>query len=199
MPRSDREKPVRPSEVHDEAYVPTAPGDWNDPDPRSAGEALDDLAAGGVGGGGSYTPAVPDDWEDADPTTVVGGLDRIAGGHAGVCLVSGTEPTDPAIGQWWLDTSAPGTGGFGTLNYITITGDLVLTSSHTVVYCDATAGPIIVTVPTASANGGRLYAIVKIDSTNNTVTMDEGFDAVLTVQDEAVPISSDGSDWRIPW
>jgi hypothetical protein len=167
---------------------------------QTAGESAKTFAPPVGGAGGAYTPAVPDDWEDVDPTTVVGALDRVAGGHAGVCLISDTEPTTPAIGQVWLDTAATGTGGLGTLNYITITADLVLTISHTVVYCDATAGPIVVTVPAASSsNGGRLYAIVKIDSSANTVTIDGGFDAVLTVQDEAVPISSRGSDWHIPW
>lgn len=147
----------------------------------------------------AYTPAIGDDWEDADPTTKTEALDRIAGGHAGVALVSATAPTTPGIGQIWLDTAAAGASGLGTLNFVTITEDLVLTSSHTVVFCDASAGPIVVTVPVASGNGRKLYAIVKTDSTANTVTMDGGFDAVLTCQDEAVPILSDGTNWRIPF
>lgn len=147
----------------------------------------------------SYTPAVSDDWEDPDPDALNGALDRIAGGHAGVVFIGPTAPVDPGNGQLWLDTSTTGTGGLGILAVVTIAADLTLTSSHLAVFCDASAGPIVVTVPAASSNGGRLYAIIKTDPTANAVTMDGGFDAVLSCQDEAVPILSDSTNWRIPF
>jgi hypothetical protein len=147
----------------------------------------------------AYAPADPNDWEDTDPTSKTEALDRMAAGHAGVVLISDTQPTTPGNGQVWLDTLAAGASGLGTLNFVTITDDLVLTSSHTIVFCDASAGPIVVTVPTASGNGRKLYAIVKTDPTVNTVMMNGGFDAVLTCQDEAVPILSEGTNWRIPF
>lgn len=158
-----------------------------------------------TGGDGSYTPAVPDDWEDADPTTVVGGLDRIAGGHAGVCLVSDTEPTTPGNGQVWLDTDAAGSAGSGVLAVHTITADTTLTASRTVLLCDASTGAITVTLPAAGANAGRRYFVKKIDSSAFTVTIDgnvsETVDgdltAVLTLQYEAVLIVCDGSNWHI--
>jgi hypothetical protein len=152
-----------------------------------------------------YTPAVPDDWEDTDPTTVVGALDRVAGGHAGVCLVSDTQPTTPGTGQVWLDTAATGTGGSGVLTVHTITADATLTASQTVILCDATTGAITVTLPAASANAGRRYFVKKIDSSANTVTIDgnasETIDgdltATLSLQYEAVLVVCDSSNWHI--
>jgi hypothetical protein len=83
----------------------------------------------------------------------------------------------------------------------TFTSDVTLTTSHTVVYCDASAGPIIVTLPDASSNANRFYSIIKVDSSVNTVTIRtiEGSDAVVTDEDEAVPVHSDGTVWRIPF
>lgn len=153
----------------------------------------------------AYTPADPDDWEDTDPTTKVGGLDRIAGGHAGVVLISPTEPTTPGNGQAWLDTSGIGSPGTGVLAVTTITASVTLTTSQTVVLCDASTGPIIVTLPVASGNSGRQYIIKKIDSSANTVTVngdgseliDGDLTAVITSQYESVSIVCDASNWHI--
>lgn len=41
------------SDATDVTYTPTTPGDWDDPDPASVQEALDDLA--GSGGGAALT------------------------------------------------------------------------------------------------------------------------------------------------
>lgn len=154
---------------------------------------------------GSYTPAVADDWEDPDPITPGGALDRIAGGHAGVCLVSDTEPATPADGQFWLDTAVTGSGGSGVLTVHTITADATLTASQTVILCDASTGAITVTLPAASANGGRRYFIKKIDSSAAAVTIDgnasETIDGDLTVvvrlRYRTVLIVCDGSNWHI--
>ncbi len=152
-----------------------------------------------------YTPAVPDDWEDTDPTTVVGALDRTAGGHAGVALVSATEPTNPAVGQAWLDTSATGSADTRVWAITTITTDTTLTSSETVVKCDATSGTITVTLPAAASSSGTGYYIKKIDSTRNTVTIDanadelidDGVTAVIKLQQESVLVVCDGTSWSV--
>lgn len=123
-----------------------------------------------------------------------------------VAVVSDTAP-ELIDGRLWLDTSATGTGGTGLLSRVTTTVDLTLTTSHTVVLCDASAGPIVVTPPPASANGGRLYHIKKADPSPNTVTIDgDGDDtierasnAVLTDQDECIGINADSveDNWDI--
>lgn len=173
MPRSDRDRPVRPSEAHDPSFVAATPDDWTDPtvDLDSPGEALD----------------------------------AIAGGRAGVVLIAATQPTDPGQGVAWLDTAATGTGGSGVLTVNTITVDTTLTTSNTVVLCDATTGAITVMLPAASGNGGRTYYIKKIDSSVNTVTVDanasETIDgdltAVITLRYESITLVCDGSNWHL--
>jgi hypothetical protein len=167
--------------------------------------ATHDHADAPGGGQLAYTPAVADNWEDTDPANVVGGLDRIAGGHAGVALISGVEPTVPATGQMWLDTSATGSAGSGILTVNTITADLTLTTSHRFIRCDASSGPIVVTLPAAASNAGRKYCVKKIDPSVNPVTIDtnasETIDgdatAVIVSQYEEVSVVSDGSNWDI--
>ena len=112
-------------------------------------------------------------------------LDRIAAGHAGIVFVGPTAPAEPAIGQEWLDTSTDGTGGIGVLAIDTITADVTLTTSQTVLLFDASLGPIVATLPPASANKGRRYFLVKIDPSSNSVTIkgdaDETINGALTI------------------
>jgi hypothetical protein len=122
-------------------------------------------------------------------------------------FVSPTPPLDPRDGFLWLDTSATGTGGTGLLARATTTVDLTLTTSHTVVLCDASSGPLTITLPPASANGGRLYHIKKADASSNPVTIDSdsldtidlGLVAVLTVQFECITINGNSveDNWDI--
>lgn len=122
-------------------------------------------------------------------------------------FVSPTAPPDPRDGFLWLDPSATGTGGTGLLSRVTTTVDLTLTTSHTVVLVDASAGPRIITLPAASANGGRLYHIKKADPSANVVTVDGdgddtidgGATAVLTEQWESLAINGDSAEdnWDI--
>lgn len=126
--------------------------------------------------------------------------------NTGVAEVSDSAPT-PVKGGVWLDTSATGTGGTGLLSRITIMADLTLTVSHEFVLADASAGPIVVTLPPASANGGRSYHIKKDDPSPHPVTIDgdgddtidDGVTAVLTVEDEAIRICADSveKNWDI--
>lgn len=147
-----------------------------------------------------YVPTVPSDWPTV-PDTVQKALDTPS-----VAVISDTAPAS-VVGRWWLDLSASGTGGTGLLSRITTTVDLTLTISHTFVKADASSGPLTITVPPASANGGRLYLIKKIDPTPNTVTIEgDGDDtiegasnAVLTVEGECIGINADSveDNWDI--
>jgi hypothetical protein len=123
----------------------------------------------------------------------------------GAAMVQATAPSTPADGQLWLDTAASGTGGLGVLNVTTITSNATLTTSQTVVLCDASSGAITVTLPAASGNDGRHYHIKKIDSSGNAVTIDgngsETIDGETTqaiaVQYNSIQLVCDGSVWHI--
>lgn len=46
MPKRDLSRDQsEPDDSREQSYVPKTPGDWTDPDPRTVGEALDDLSA----------------------------------------------------------------------------------------------------------------------------------------------------------
>jgi hypothetical protein len=125
--------------------------------------------------------------------------------NTGVAEVAAAAPATPATGLLWLDTDATGTGGLGVLNVTTITSDDTLTTSQTVVLCDASSGAITVTLPAASGNDGRHYHVKKIDSSGNAVTIDgngsETIDGettqVITMQYNSINIVCDGSAWYI--
>lgn len=155
---------------------------------------------------GAVGYATPDRcrWEpNEDVHSVARAITRIVGGHAGIVFVGPTAPVDPADGQLWLDTSATGTGGTGVFTINTITESTTLTTSNTVVLCDATRGPIVVTLPPAAANTGRGYYIKKIDESLNAVTIDGN--ASETIENELTIVIteqygvrfpvSDGAEW----
>lgn len=147
-----------------------------------------------------YAPSTPSDWPTV-PDTVQHALDTPS-----IAVVVGTAPVT-ILGRLWLDTSTTGTGGTGLLSRVTTTVDLTLTTSHTVVLADASSGPLTITLPAASANGGRLYHVKKADSSANAVTIDGddldtidgGLTAVLTVQYECITINGDSAEdnWDI--
>ena len=56
MPRDDMTAEQFPSSAHDIGYAPKQPADWDDPDPRTIGQALDRVAESG--GGGTAVPVV---------------------------------------------------------------------------------------------------------------------------------------------
>ena len=70
---------------------------------------------------------------------------------------------------------------------------------------DATSSGITISLPTAASSTGRLYAIKKIDSSANTVTIDanssETIDGAVTktlsAQWETVTLQCDGSAWFV--
>lgn len=145
-----------------------------------------------------YAPTVRSDWPTV-PDTVQQALDTPSR-----AVVAATAPAK-ILGRFWLDTSATGTGGTGILTVNTITADTTLTTSYTVVLCDASAGAITLTLPAASANTGRMYHIKKIDSSGNAVTVDAnanetidgGLTAVVGEQYETITIVCDGSNWHV--
>lgn len=87
----------------------------------------------------------------------------------------------------------------------TITASATLTTSQTVVLCDATSGAITATLPAAAGNTGKRYFIKKTDSSANAVTVDgngaETIDdtatQVLASQYDSIEIVSDGTEWWI--
>ena len=125
--------------------------------------------------------------------------------NTGVAEVTAVAPTTPATGVVWLDTAATGTAGRGVVSVALVTADVTLTTSHTHVLCDTTSKSIVVTVPAASSDPGRLYIIKNIGSPANTVTVDGnanetidgGLTAVIVARYESITIISDGSNWHI--
>ena len=122
----------------------------------------------------------------------------------GVAEVGGDAPT-ATRGVLWLDTSATGSAGTGLLTTTTITANATLTTSHTVVLCDASSGPIAVTLPVAGSNSNRRYFIKKIDGSGNAVTVDgngaETIDGsttqIITSQYDCIEIVCNGTEWWI--
>lgn len=125
--------------------------------------------------------------------------------ETGVAEVSATEPTNPAIGLIWVDTDATGTGGMGSLAITTLFVSTTLTASQTMLRCDTTLGAQVQTLPAAASNRGKVFYIKNTGSPARTVTVDGnaletidgGLTAVLTDEDEAISIVSDGSNWGI--
>ena len=125
--------------------------------------------------------------------------------NSGVAEVTAVAPTTPAIGLVWLDTVSTRTAGMGLVNVATVTDDITLTTLHTKVRCDTTAKQIVVTLPPAAANVGRLYIIKNVGSSGKSVivegnaneTIDGGLTAVLAARYESITIISDGSNWDI--
>lgn len=86
-----------------------------------------------------------------------------------------------------------------------VTSSLVLTSTHSVVFADASGGGITVTLPTAVGIAGRIYTIKRTNSGSNTVTIattssqtvDADTTVVLTTQYTSIDVVSDGSNWKI--
>ena len=113
----------------------------------------------------------------------------------GVSAQVGIETTDPKSG---LDINT-------SLGYkvTTITSATTLDATHNVLLCNN--GPYTVTLPTASANTGRVYKIKNIDLQGDVITIDanasETVDGALTYAlqpyKHAVTICSDGANWHI--
>lgn len=90
-------------------------------------------------------------------------------------------------------------------NFRTATISTTVTGSDYLVMCDASAGPITVTLPATTAGLGRTLQVKKIDTTLNYVTIaaigadtiDGASTAVLTTQYEAVTVLAVNGNWVI--
>jgi len=119
--------------------------------------------------------------------------------------------SDPSIaGQQNQATSFGEVGLFGVLStggytagYQAVTGDATLGVQDYMALVDATSAAVTLTLPTAVGRAGKQYAIAKVDSSANAVTIDpagsETLDGDTTVdlmlQWEALQIVSDGANW----
>jgi len=84
----------------------------------------------------------------------------------------------------------------------TITADYIA-AYDAVIRCDASAGALTISLPTASGITGKAYLIKKVDSSANAITIDpygtETIDGAATVtlasQYDSVIVVSDGTNW----
>ncbi len=86
-------------------------------------------------------------------------------------------------------------GGFQDKT-LAVTGDLTLSSIHSTLLCDATSASFILTLPAAASHTGRIYSILKVDASANTVTVG----ATVLCGNTGVSvlrIQSDGTNWKV--
>ena len=87
----------------------------------------------------------------------------------------------------------------------TKTSSYTATANDYIIICDAKSHGFVVSLPTASSNIGRIYYVKKVDSSQNTITVnpegaeevDDGATAVITTQFETITVTSDGLNWWI--
>lgn len=88
---------------------------------------------------------------------------------------------------------------------VTKTEDFTVGTATDVVLADASAGPIVITLPAAAIAAGKLFWIKKIDSSANLVTvattgsetLDGYFALALCDEGNAVQLVSDACNWWI--
>ena len=199
-------------------------GTWAVPSGGGSGTlaADSDVAIVSPGNGQVLTYDSTDNkWENADlpnATSSAPGLVQLDGDLGGTA----TSPSVVKIGGVGVPGSAPtgagqvltSTGASASawqapqaVNQQTVsvkTGSYALTTNDEVILANAAGGAITMTLPTAVSNQ-NLYAIKKIDSSGNTVTVatsggqmiDGGSTALLKVQHASISVVSDGSNWYI--
>lgn len=87
----------------------------------------------------------------------------------------------------------------------TVTSSYNLTDKEFAVLCDAAAGPITLTLPSAASTAGREYKIKRIDLSSNAVTLaaaggskiDGGPGYSLVAQYATICVISDGKNWWV--
>lgn len=92
-----------------------------------------------------------------------------------------------------------------SVSVVSKTANYTITTSDSVVLCDASGGAFTITLPAASGLTGRRFDVKKTDSSALAVTIDgnasETIDGsttiALTTQYESVTLLCDGSNWRI--
>lgn len=79
----------------------------------------------------------------------------------------------------------------------TKTGAYALTSADDVILANTAGGGFTLTIPAAGLNTGKIFKIIKIDSTFNVVTLGTGLSTTLNTQGEEVEIIDNGVSWTI--
>jgi hypothetical protein len=87
----------------------------------------------------------------------------------------------------------------------TVTSDLTLDTTHSVIICNNGTIEKTITLPTAIGSKGRIYSIKRGETSTANVTIatsssqmiDGEINLILTRAKEAVTLISDGSDWKI--
>lgn len=104
---------------------------------------------------------------------------------------------DSSDSRWkMIGSTGGGGGGGGAPTYSVESKTASFTAAVGKFYvCDATSGAITVTLPSAGSNSGAVIVVRKTDSSTNAVTLTSV--AVLSTQNEAVTIISDGTNWVI--
>jgi hypothetical protein len=114
--------------------------------------------------------------------------------------VKGSTLSDEEVDANW-DALAP--------KITSVSGNTTLNDTHTTVLVDATAGGVLIALPTAagafSGGIGRVYNVKKVDASANTVTVDgngsETIDGaatqVLTTQWQCMTVQSNGTTWSL--
>jgi len=95
-------------------------------------------------------------------------------------------------------------GGFGMqLGVLNITSDTTLVPENCIVFADASAGTIIVTLPVTPVTG-QFYIIKKVDSSTNSVDIDGNGKSIdsnpilsITTHNQAYTIAYNGTEWFI--
>jgi hypothetical protein len=88
---------------------------------------------------------------------------------------------------------------------VTKTGTYTATAADCTILCDATSAAFTVTLPPANTVSGRIYHVLKIDSSANAVTVDgDGSETIngattkaLASQWDKTVIQSNGTAWYI--
>ncbi|MBV6514153.1 MAG: hypothetical protein FMNOHCHN_03743 [Ignavibacteriaceae bacterium] len=147
-----------------------------------------------------------DDFDIIAPTTTKGDL-IVHNGTTNIRLPVGTnnhvltaDSAETSGVKWAALPSA------GNLSVTSKTANYTATTSDDIIKCDATSGSFIITLPTASGNTGKVFYIIKTDSSlsnavtiepDGTETIDGYTNRILTTQHEQLQIVSDGSNWLI--
>ncbi len=87
----------------------------------------------------------------------------------------------------------------------TVTSDLTLDATHSVIICNNGTIEKTITLPTAIGSKGRIYSIKRGETSTANITIvtsssqmiDGEINLILTQAKEAVTLISDGSDWKV--
>lgn len=108
--------------------------------------------------------------------------------------------TGDHVFQGTVETQSGVTNAFSTVSSTT-----TLDGTHHIVAADASSTAFTINLPSSSGQAGRRLLFKKVDSSTNTVTIDpsgaetvDGFSTIiLTTENEATEIVSDGSGWLL--